>query len=326
MRIALDVMGGDRGPEVILKGGALAASEIPDEIVLVGNEDIIGDFINKNPLPNFSIYPSEEVIQMDEEPVSAVRRKKSSSLVKCFQLLKEKKVEAVVTAGNTGAAVAAASIFLRRIKGVKRPTLAILLPTSSDFTLLLDAGACVDTGEEELVQFGIIGSIYVREMIGKENPRVGLLNIGEEPTKGNRVVKSAYPLLKESGLNFIGNIEGRDIFRGKADVVICDGFVGNIVLKCGEGVAESMAMYIKEYLKKAVIPREVEGSLEKLLGDFFRRVNYSTYGGAILLGVKGYCIITHGASPAEGIKNSILVACREVKKGINREIEKEFSS
>ncbi|NOZ63896.1 MAG: phosphate acyltransferase PlsX [Caldiserica bacterium] len=326
MRIALDVMGGDRGPEVILEGGYLAASEISDEVVLVGNQEIIEEFLAKNPLPNLSVYPAEEVIQMDEEPVSAVRRKKNSSMVKCFRLLKEKKVEAVVTAGNTGAAVASASIFLRKIKGVKRPTLAILLPTASDFTLLLDAGACVDAGEEELLQFGIIGSIYIRKMMEKENPKVGLLNIGEERTKGNRVVKSAYPLFEKSNLNFVGNIEGRDIFRGKADVVVCDGFVGNIVLKCSEGVAESMAMYIKEYLRKSAISREIEGSLEKVLGHFFQRVNYSNYGGAILLGVKGYCIITHGASPAEGIKNSILVACREVKKGINKEIEKEFVS
>ena len=325
MRIALDVMGGDEGPEVALKGGYLAASEVPDEIVLIGKEKIIKEFLSKNYLPNLRSYPAEEVIKMDEEPVSAVRRRKDSSLVKCFHLLKERKVEAIVTAGNTGAAVTAASIFLKRIKGVKRPTLAILLPTSRGFTLLLDAGACVDTGEEELLQFGIMGSIYMQRMMGKEKPRIGLLNIGEERTKGNRVVKSAYPLFEQSDLNFVGNIEGRDIFRGKADVVVCDGFIGNIVLKCSEGVAESMALYIREHLKECKLPQEMGISFEEVLEDFFQRTNYSTYGGAILLGVKGYCVITHGASPPEGIKNSILVARREVEKGINEEIEKYFS-
>ncbi len=322
MRIALDVMGGDKGPEIILEGGYLAAFESSNEITLVGKEKIIKKFLDENPLPNLNLYPAEETIGMDEEPVSAIRHKKDSSLSRCFQLLKEKKVDAIVTAGNTGAAVTAASIFLRRIEGISRPTLAVLLPTSYGSTLLLDAGACVDVNEKELLQFGIMGSIYIKKMMEKENPRVALLNIGEEEKKGNRTVKLAYNLFKQSDLNFIGNIEGRDVFHGKADVVVCDGFVGNVLLKSSEGVAESMAQYIKKRLRNL---KDTSSRIKKILEDFSQRTNYSTYGGAVLLGVKGYCIITHGASPPDGIKNSILMAAREAEKGINREIEK-FSS
>lgn len=323
MRIALDVMGGDKGPETIIKGGYLAASETPNEIVLVGKEEIIRKFLRENPLPNLEFYPAEETIGMNDDPISAVRHKKDSSLSKCFQLLKEKRVDAIVTAGNTGAAVTAASIFLKRIEGINRPTLAVLLPTSSGFTLLLDAGACVDVNEKELLQFGIMGSIYIKKMMGKENPRVSLLNIGEEEKKGNRTVKLAYNLFKNSSLNFIGNIEGRDVFYGKADVVVCDGFVGNVLLKSSEGAVESMAQYIRNNL---IDLKEENLHIQKILEDFFKRANYSSYGGALLLGVKGYCIITHGASPPEGIKNSIIMAEREVEKGINEEIENFLSS
>ncbi|MCD6521664.1 phosphate acyltransferase PlsX [Candidatus Calescamantes bacterium] len=324
MKIVVDAMGGDRGPEVVVEGVVDAFKEIEGEIILVGEKSIIQKCLARFNFPKIKVIDAPETIDMDDDPMQAVRRKKNSSLVKAMLLLKEGEVDALVSAGNTGAVVTAASIYLKRIQGVHRPTLAVPIPTPVGYSLLLDVGACVDTRAEEIYQFAVMGSLYAQRLMGIENPKVALLNIGEEKMKGNKVVREAYALLEKSSLNFIGNVEGRDLFWGKADVVVCDGFVGNIVLKSSESIAESLSHYLREKIEKSD-NQQVKQFLRKALKDFFKRFDYSNYGGALLLGVKGYCVVTHGASPPEGIKNSVLVASREVISGINEEIEKFFS-
>lgn len=313
MRVAIDAMGGDFAPEEIVIGAIEAAQEYKCQIVLVGDKSKISPLLER--CPNWkelglSVYHTSQVIEMTEHPGAAVRKKKDASVVVATRLVKHGDCDVVISAGSTGAAVAAALFGLGRIKGIERPAIATPIPNLTGITVLVDSGANIDSKPKNLVQNAIMGSIYAECILGINNPRVGLLNIGEEETKGNEQVLATYPLLKHlSTINFIGNVEGRDIPKGTVDVVVCDGFVGNIVLKAGEGFASAIMHLLKEAIKGGGFLVKI-ASLAVL--PAFRglkaKLDYAEYGGAPLLGVDGGFIICHGSSKAKAIKNAIRVA------------------
>lgn len=313
MKIAVDAMGGDNAPAEIVRGAMDAAKKFSCEIVLVGDELKITEILREDPawqsLP-ISIKHTEEVIEMNEHPADAVRNKKNSSVVVATQMVKSGECDAVLSAGSTGAAVAAAQLILKRIHGIGRPAIATPIPTPEGVTLLLDSGANVDSKPEHLVQTGIMGALYAEHVLGKKNPSVGLLNIGEEETKGNEQVKETYQIFKNmTTINFAGNAEGRDITTGKFDVIVCDGFVGNVVLKFAEGLAATIFKLIKESISAGSVSSKLGALLlMPTLKELAKRMDASEYGGAPLLGVNGYCIISHGSSDAKAICNAIGVA------------------
>lgn len=314
MRIAVDAMGGDFAPGEIVKGAVLASRDYGLEVVLTGDECCLEAELKKlGAAGEITVVHAPEVISMKEQPAVAVKRKKNSSIVTAARLVKEGYAKAFVSAGNTGAAMASALLELGRIKGIDRPAIAVMLPNEKGVTVLIDAGANVDAKPRNLFQFGIMGYLYAQKILGMAEPRVGLLSNGEEETKGNEVTTAAYPLLTDSGVNFIGNVEGRDIFSGAVDVVVCDGFVGNIVLKAGEGLASSMMKMMKEEITKSWLAKMGTVMAEPALKVFQKRVDYSEYGGAPLLGVNGICIICHGRSKAKAVKNAVRVACEMVQ-------------
>lgn len=331
MRVAVDAMGSDFAPEQIILGAIEAAKEYRCDIVLVGDKEEIEKFLDKSDTKdlNISIQHASEVIEMHEHPGAAVRKKKDASVVIATKLVKEGLCDAVISAGSTGAGVAAALFGLGRIKGIERPTIATPMPNLNGTTVLLDSGANVDSKPKHLVQSAIMGSLYAEYVLGIKNPRVGLLNIGEEETKGNEQALATYPLLQQlQTVNFIGNAEGRDIPRGTVDVVVCDGFVGNVVLKFGEGLASAIMQLIKEAIKDSGFLTKV-ASLMVLpaLKALKKKIDYAEYGGAPLLGVDGCFIICHGSSKAKAIKNAIRVAIEftdnKVVEHIRENIAKE---
>jgi len=310
MKIAVDAMGGDYAPEEIVKGALQAASEFNLEIVLVGDQEKIEKELAKHNYQNLSISiaPASQVIEMGEHPATTLRRKPDSSIMVATDLVKKGEAQAVVSAGNTGAAMAAAKLRLRSISGLERPAIATVLPSEKERCLLLDAGANVDCKPKHLLHFALMGSIYVEKIWGIKQPKVGLLNIGEEETKGNELSLATYELLKQSNLNFVGNIEGRDITKGQVDVIVCDGFVGNVVLKFGEGLSGSIFHLIKEEIKNSFIAKLGVIFLNSVFAVLKKKMDYSEYGGAPLLGVNGVSIISHGSSKKKAIKNAIRVA------------------
>jgi glycerol-3-phosphate acyltransferase PlsX len=314
-------MGGDNAPEEIVKGAVDAAKKFSCEIVLVGKELKISEVLREIPdwqnLP-ITIKHAEEVIGMNEHPADAVRNKKNSSIVVATQMVKRGECDALVSAGSTGAAVAAAQLILKRINGIGRPAIATPIPTPNGVTLLLDSGANVDSKPEHLVQSGIMGALYAEHVLGKKNPKVGLLNIGEEETKGNEQAKEAYQLFsKMKNINFFGNAEGRDIPTGKFDVIVCDGFVGNVVLKFGEGLATTIFKLIKEAIDEGGIYAKFGALLlMPTLKELAKKLDASEYGGAPLLGVNGCCIISHGSSDAKAICNAIGLANNYVNNNV----------
>lgn len=327
MRIALDGMGGDKAPEVNVEGAVLAAREMDLEIVLVGDEVGMREELARHETEGLkiSLKGASQVVGMDEPPVFAMRRKKDSSIVRAIGLLREGKVEAVVSAGNTGAMVAAAKIYLATIPGVERPAIAILMPTPLGSSILLDAGANVDSRAKNLYQFAVMGSIYADYILGKARPRVGLLSIGHEEWKGNELTRESFRLLKDSSLNFTGNVEGRDIFSGGAEVIVCDGFIGNVVLKTCEGLIETLEGSLRQELGKGFRTRLGTLLSKKAYKDFWRKVDYAERGGAPLLGVEGVCIISHGSSSPWAIKNALKVAAEFVKHRINEHIKETIA-
>ena len=331
MKIAVDAMGGDYAPEQIVKGTLQAVKKYPCEIVLVGDENKIKEILETEKdwqrLP-ITIRHTTEVVEMGEHPADAVRNKKDSSIVVATELVKAEMCDAVLSAGSTGAAVAAAQLILRRIHGIGRPAIATPIPTPKGVTLLLDSGANVDSKPEHLVQIGMMGSIYAEHVFGKSNPKVGLLNIGEEETKGNEQVKTAYQLFKElQKINFTGNAEGRDIPNGHFDVVVCDGFVGNVVLKFGEGLARMILKLIKEAVDEGGVSAKVGALLlTPTLKKLAKRLDVSEYGGAPLLGVNGCCIISHGSSDAKTICSAIGAANEYVKSNVLGHIKTALES
>ena len=309
MRIAVDAMGGDFAPKEIVRGAVGAAKKYDCEIVLIGDEEKIRAELHGEDLAalRISIVHASEVIGMDEHPAEAVRTKKDSSVVVATRLVKEGNCDAVFSAGSTGAAVAAAQLILHRIRGVGRPSIATPMPTPDGVTLMLDSGANVDSKPDHLVQSAVMGSLYAQHVFGIAHPRVGLLNIGEEETKGNEQAKETYPLLQaEPNIHFCGNAEGRDVPKGNFDVVICDGFVGNVVLKFAEGLAKTILGLIREEIRSAGLMAKLGALLlMPTLRRFGKRLDVREYGGAPLLGVNGCCIIGHGSSDAKSVASAI---------------------
>ncbi|MTV47663.1 phosphate acyltransferase PlsX [Heliobacillus mobilis] len=317
MRIALDAMGGDHAPEEIVKGAIEAASEMDINILLVGRPEAIEPLLQQAPATvrkRIEIVAASEVIAMDESPATALRKKKDASIVVATRLVKEGKAEALVSAGSTGAQMAASLLGLGRISGIDRPAIATILPTLEGGKLLLDVGANAEAKPKNLLQFAMMGSVYAEKVMGISNPRVALLNIGEEETKGNELVLSTYGMLKEAPLRFIGNVEGRDLFFGRADVIVCDGFVGNVVLKFGEGMIGALTKMIKDELKNSRLAQLGALLATPALREMGKRLDYAEYGGAPLLGVNGVSIICHGSSKAKAIKNALRVAQQGVEE------------
>lgn len=310
MKIALDAMGGDSSPSVEVEGAILAAKEHNIEVILVGNEELIKAELAKHNTANLSlsIQHASQRIEMHESPASALRRKKDSSIVIATSLVKEGKASAVVSAGNTGATMAAGFFILGPIKGVERPAIATILPTLEGIAIMLDVGANVDCKPRHLYQFAIMGHVYAQRVLQRENPRIGLLSIGEEDTKGNILTKETFRHLRESPLNFLGNVEGRDVFTGNFDVIVCDGFIGNVALKISEGVAETIGKLLKREIEKSCWGKIGYLLLKSAFTSFKKKVDYAEYGGAPLLGVNGGCIICHGRSSPKAIKNAITMA------------------
>src|ERR1700752_1439821 len=324
--IALDAMGSDRPPKPEIEGAIHAARSYGMRVLLVGPEATIRAELDRHPsslrLP-LEIVHASEVITMEDKAVQAVRAKRDSSMRVGLRLVREGRATGFVTAGNTGAAMATAKMVLGGIPGVDRPALAAVFPTAiRTVAILLDVGANVDCTPENLEQFAVMGEIYFRSMFGTRRPRVGLLSIGEEESKGNELTRETFQLLKQLPFNFIGNVEGRDIYSGKVDVIVADGFVGNVALKTSEGVANLVRATLKESLR-ATITRQVGYLLSRsAFADFKKRLDHTEYGGAPLLGVKGVCFITHGSSNSNAIKNAIRVAAEFVEHPINAEIER----
>lgn len=326
MRIALDAMGGDRGPELLIEGALLAlGANSTIEIVLLGPEDFLekqlaGMNIDSDLGARLHIVHAPEIISMHETPVEAVRRKKNSTVMVGFDLVRNGSAEAVVSAGNSGATMASAVRKLGRLKGISRPGIASLFPTLKNPVMIMDIGANVDCRPKHLIQFAIMASSCIRKILKIANPRIGLLSIGEEAGKGNAVVKEAHDLLLGSGLNFIGNVEGRDVYQGDVDVIVCDGFVGNVSLKVSEGLAEAAMLMLKNEIEKSLQAKLGYLLIRKAFGRFRKRVDYAEYGGAPLLGINGAGIISHGKSNAVAIKNAILVAENMVRSSVKESI------
>ncbi|HUB03229.1 MAG TPA: phosphate acyltransferase PlsX [Terriglobales bacterium] len=326
--IALDAMGSDKAPKPEVEGALQAARHHGLHVLLVGPETLLNAELARYPgsrhLP-VSIVQASEVITM-EDKVEAIRAKRDSSLRVGLRLVREGKAAGFVTAGNTGAAMATAKIVLGSLPGVDRPALAAAFPTVlSTAAVLLDVGANVDCTPQNLEQFAVMGDIYCRSIFGMKRPRVGLLSIGEEESKGNDLTREAFQLLKRLPIQFIGNVEGRDLYNGHVDVIVADGFVGNVALKTSEGVAKLVRTVLKETLR-ATITRQVGAYLSRdAFADFKKRLDHTEYGGAPLLGVKGVCIITHGSSNTNAIKNAVRVAAEFAEARVNETIERELA-
>ena len=323
MRIAVDAMGGDYGPAVVVEG-AVAASRVHGlAVALVGDRTAIEREIARlraADLP-LTIHHASQVVGMGESASQALRRKRDSSLRVAAELVKGGEAAAFVSAGNTGAAMAIGMFVLGVLPGVDRPAIAVVLPSLTGYTVLIDAGANLDPKPRQLVQFAVMGHVYARDILGKPNPRVGLLSVGEEEGKGTDLTREAFEDLRISSLNFIGNVEGRDIYNGKCDVVVTDGFTGNVALKISESMAEMLGLMIKQELTRD-LPSKLGALLSKpAFSRFKKRIDYTEMGGAPLLGLNGASIICHGASPVKAIKNAIRVAAEWVQLDVNEHIK-----
>jgi glycerol-3-phosphate acyltransferase PlsX len=327
--IALDAMGGDHAPRAEVEGAVLAARELDVRVLLVGQEPVLKQELQRHrarSLP-LEIVPASEVITMSDSPSHAFRKKRDSSVHVAARLVKAGKADAMVSAGNTGAVMATALFTLGTLPSVSRPALAAPFPTSrGGVAVILDVGANVDSKAANLEQFAVMGEIYYRAIFGTRRPRVGLLSIGEEELKGNDLTREAHLLLKQRSLNFIGNVEGRDVFAGDVDVIVCDGFVGNVALKISEGVAQHIAAMLKKSLQSTLSSQMGYVLARNAFKDFRKKIDYAEYGGAPLLGVRGIAIIGHGHSNANAIKNAIRVAAGLCRARIDEKIEQELSA
>lgn len=328
MRIILDGMGGDFAPEEIVKGAVAAAAEIEDEIVIVGDPDAIREQLKKNRYTGkqISIEPAHDVITMEDSPVKAIKRKTDSSMVVGLNMVKDGKGDMFVSAGNTGALIVGARLLLGRIRGIDRPALASIYPNmdGGEPNLLVDAGASSESKALNLLEYGLMGSIYAEKVWGRNDPKVGLVNLGAEETKGTSVTKDAYKMLSDSKLNFIGNVEGRDLPRGACDVIVCDGFTGNVVLKLTEGVALSIFKLVKATLMSS-LKTKLGGLLVKSdLNTLKEEFDYEEYGGAPVLGVNGPVIKMHGSSNAKAVKSAIVRGLPYVRENVVDIIKNEM--
>ena len=332
-RIAVDAMGGDFGPSVVVPGALQAAQATGAKVLLVGIEEEIRKAVDELSLSQaegdlFDVVHAAQLVEMTDKPSDILRNKKDSSMQVACRLVRDGEADAFISAGHSGAAYACAMFIMGRIHGVDRPALASLLPTEKSPLLLLDVGANVECRANHLFQFGLMGAAFVKDILGYENPRVGILSIGEEEGKGNNLVKSSYELLKQAThLNFIGNVEGRDLFTGDIDVAVCDGFVGNIVLKLSEGVAASFGHMLKRELTNSGFLTYVGAFLSRKAFSSFRKiVDYAEYGGAPLLGLKSLALVCHGKSNSKAIRSAVTMANTYVIKGTQQRLVEAISA
>src|SRR5512135_63927 len=327
MKIAVDAMGGDNAPRAVVAGAVQAAQEYGAGIVLVGIEQVVREELEKHPqaktLP-IEVRHATEVVDMLDSAATVFRRKKDSSIRVANELVKSGEADAVFSAGHTGAAMSTSLFVLGRVEGVERPAIATFMPTLTGTSIVLDVGANVDCKPNHLLQFAIMGEVFAKYLLRNPNPRVGLLSIGEEATKGNELTKEAFKLLTETCLNFIGNVEGRDVMSGKADVVVCDGFIGNVVLKTAEAVAESISALLRDNIGKSIARKLGYLLMRPAFQAMKQRMDYAEYGGAPLLGINGISIISHGRSSDRAIKNAIRVAAEFAKSDVNKHIHDDI--
>ena len=328
MRIALDAMGGDFGPPSLVAGAVMALREYHhiQKLYLVGDQRQIETELEKHRCNDsrIEIVHSTQVVEMSDKAWSAVRRKKHSSVSRAVDLVKHDRADAIVSAGHTGAAVAASIVKLRTLAGIDRPGIAAVLPTQFNVFVLIDAGATIDSRPEHLLQYAIMGSVYSRHVLGYKNPTVGLVSLGEEDVKGTELTKEVFKLLKQSRLNFVGNIEGRHLFEDPVEVVVCDGFVGNVILKTSESIAVAIFKWLKHELTRTKVRMAGAYVARHAFNDIKRKTNYEEYGGSPLLGVNGICIIAHGASTPLAIKNALRVAAESIEHRVNPHIVEEI--
>jgi glycerol-3-phosphate acyltransferase PlsX len=328
VKIALDAMGGDFGPPTMVAGAVMALREYPliTKLYLVGDSAQIENELKKHGCNDgrIDVFHSSQVVEMSDRAWSAVRRKKDSSVSRAVDLVKHGQADAIVSAGHTGAAVAASMIKLRTLEGIDRPGIAAVLPTETNVFVLIDAGANIDAHPEHLLQYGIMGSVYSRHVLHYQKPTVGLVSLGEEDVKGNEMTKEVFKMLKASALNFVGNIEGRHLFEDPVEVVVCDGFVGNVILKTCESISVAIFSWLKHELMRT--PMRKAGALfaRKAFNTIREKTNYEEYGGSPLLGVDGICIIAHGASTPLAIKNALRVAAESIEQQVNPHIVEEI--
>ena len=322
LRIALDAMGGERGPEEMVAGAIQAVEESDLEVTLIGDENILNRVLQNQSSASsrLQIVHASQTVSMDESPFDAIRKKKDSSISRAFEQLKNGEVDGVVSAGNSGATMASAIKSLGRLENILRPGIASVFPTLKNPLVMMDVGANVDCRPQHLFQFGVMGAAFSDNLFQIKKPSIGLLSIGEEGGKGNVLVKSAHELFRKSSLNFIGNVEGRDIFQGDVDVIVCDGFVGNVCLKVSEGLAEAIISMLRTEMSKSFMAKIGYLLAKQAFGNFGKRVDYAEYGGAPLLGVNGTGIVCHGRSNAQAIKNAIKVAAEMVRNRVNGHI------
>jgi phosphate acyltransferase len=327
MRIAVDAMGGDHAPREIVAGAVRAARELKDltSLILVGQEEVIRQELKQHgAIPEkLVIRHASEVVGMEETPALAIRKKRDNSISRMMDMINAGEADAAVSAGNTGAMVVAATLKLRTLEGINRPAIATVMPTMGRPIVLIDAGANTDCAADLLAEFGVMGSVYAREILGQPNPVVGLMSIGGEDSKGNEITKEAFRLLSDAPVNFRGNVEGHDLFRGEIDVVVCDGFVGNVVLKTSESVAHAIGSWLKKEFKANFVRILGAILLRGALKTIKRKMDPEMFGGAPLLGVNGVCIITHGSSSRTAIFHAVRVACESVGHRVNDHIIEE---
>src|ERR1051326_7708486 len=327
-RIAVDAMGTDSAPAPEIDGAIMAAREKYAKVLLVGPQDVLKrELARRHALgAGIELIHASEAITMEDTAAKAFRQKRDSSIRVAVRLVQQGKAEGLISAGNTGAVMTTVKIVLGTLQGVDRPALAAVFPTSQGkAAVLLDVGANVDCKASHLEQFAIMGEIYYRVIFGAEQPRVGLLSIGEEEHKGNELTREAFALLKQLRLNFLGNVEGRDLYNGRADVIVCDGFIGNVALKISEGLVEAVSALLKDALSRTISSKIGYVLSRRAFRHFRKLMDYSEYGGAPLLGVKGICIICHGRSNPNAIKNAVRVAAEFAEGGVNEKIERELA-
>jgi glycerol-3-phosphate acyltransferase PlsX len=328
MNIALDAMGGDFGPPNLVAGAIMALREYAhiEKLFLVGDREQIEAELKKATFSDsrIEIYHSTQVVSMSDGAVEAVRRKKDSSISRAVDLVKHDQADAVVSAGHTGAAVAACTIKLRTLAGIDRPGIAAILPSETNVFVLIDAGANIDARPEHLLGYAVMGAVYSRHVLGYKNPSVGLISLGEEDVKGTELTKEVFKMLKQTSLNFVGNIEGRHLFEDPVEVVVCDGFVGNVILKTCESIAVAIFQWLKHELTRTPIRKLGAAIVRPAFKQIADKTNYEHYGGSPLLGVNGICIIAHGASTPLAIKNAIRVAAESIEQQVNPHIIEEI--
>lgn len=328
MKIAIDAMGSDRAPAVEVEGAIQAVEEYGYDLVLVGDETQVKHELKKykDYSEKITVLHAPERIEMHEPAAISVRRKRQSSIVLGLELLKRDEADGFISAGNTGAVVCAAVLSLRLLPGIERPGIAIVYPTLTGTSVLIDVGANIDPKPLHLLQYGIMADAYARYILHRPKPSVGLLNVGEEESKGTEFIKESHTLLSESKLNFVGNIEGRDIYAGNVDIVLCDGFVGNVILKVSESIVDTLFKALKQEIKSNIVATLGAALASSAFNEMKKKMDYSEYGGAPLLGVDGRCIISHGSSNPKAIKNAIRVAAEFKTQDVNKHIVEELES